>query len=82
MPAHINDFVNDNFDRDDLELFLLAYHNRAEHGLSDNFVDFINGFTLALVYAHREKFPDDENRKWLRIRISMQLAPLYSKLMS
>ena len=82
MPPHINDFVMNTFDVDELELLILNYHNRAENGLALNYADFINGFTMASVYFYRDKFPSYEDRRWLRIRISMLFAPIVHKILN
>jgi hypothetical protein len=82
MPSHINDFVINNFDVDELELLLLNHHNNSERGLTVNYADFVNGFTIAMVYQYRDKFNSHEDRKWLRIRISMLFAPIVHKILN
>ena len=82
MPSYINDFVMNNFDVDELELLLLNYHNRSECGLARSYEDFVNGFTIAMVYIYRDKFSNREDRKWLRIRISMLFAPIIHKILN
>ena len=82
MPAYINDFVVNNFDADELELLILRYHNRSECGLAKEYSDFINGFTIAMVYLYRDKFTIRDDRKWLRIRISMLFAPIIHKILN
>ena len=82
MPSYINDFVTNNFDVDELELLLLNYHNDSEYGLAKEYSDFINGFTIAMVYSYRDKFTSREDRKWLRIRISMLFAPVVHKILN
>jgi hypothetical protein len=82
MPSHINDFVMNTFDVDELELLLLDYHNRSEYGLAENYADFINGFTLATVFAYRDKFLSNDDQRWLRIRISMIFAPIIHKILN
>ena len=82
MPSYINDFVMNNFDVDELELLILNYHNRSEDGLAQNYADLINGFTIAAVYFYRDKFLSYEDRRWLRIRISMLFAPIIHKILN
>ena len=82
MPPHINDFVINNFDVDELELLILGYHNRSEEGIARNYADFINGFTMAVVYLYHDEFTSNEDRRWLRIRVSMLFAPIIHKILS
>lgn len=84
MPSYINDFVINNFDVDELELLILNYHNNADsgYGLAKEYSDFINGFTIAMVYLYQDKFTSREDRKWLRIRISMLFAPILNKILN
>ena len=82
MPSYINDFVVNNFDVDELELLILSYPNRSECGLAKEYADFINGFTVAMVYLYRDRFISREDRKWLRIRISMLFAPIIHKMLN
>ena len=78
MPPYINDLVEKRFG-EDFELFLIQQHNDSEDGLCDNYADFINGFTLAILYLNQDIIPETDH-KWLRIKTSMVVGNVLYKL--
>jgi len=78
MPPYINDFVDEQLN-DEFELFLMRHYNNSENGLYENYVDFINGFTLAISYLNQGIIPEADH-KWLRIKSSMVVGNILYKL--
>ena len=79
MPPDLYFWLHDEVDGGDLEPFIMYYQNRAnarsvkEHQeLFKIKEDFINGFTLAIAYAHHERFTIEELR-WIRMAMSLRL---------
>ena len=73
MPPNIYFWIHDEIDGGDLDPFMGYYANRAKEELFQNKADFINGFTLAVAYIHRERFTIEELR-WVRIAMSTAFA--------
>ena len=80
MPPYINDFVDEQLN-DEFELFLMRHYNNSENGLYENYVDFINGFTLAISYLNQDTIPKTDH-KWLRIKLSMVVGNIFHKLLT
>ena len=80
IPPYIQKLVDDEIDGEDLELFILTEHNNSSTGrLAVDFVDFINGFSLAIMYLYKDKVKEDD-RKWIRIAISIKLRYALEKI--
>ena len=80
IPPHIQKLVDDEIDGEDLELFILTEHNNSSQGsLAVDFIDFINGFSMAIMYSYRNKVKE-EDRKWVRIAISIKLRYALEKI--
>jgi len=69
IPPEIYAWVQEKVDGGHLQTFLAEYEAQKY----ENFADFINGFTLAVTFIHRERFTQAE-RKWVRISMSIILA--------
>ena len=69
IPPEIYAWVQEKVDGGHLQTFLAEYDSKKY----ENFSDFINGFTLAITFIHRERFTQEE-RKWVRISMSIILA--------
>ena len=69
IPPEIYAWVQEKVDRGHLQTFLAEYNLQKYENVSD----FINGFTLAITFIHRERFTQEE-RKWVRISMSIILA--------
>ena len=69
IPPEIYAWVQEKVDGGHLQTFLAEYDSQTY----ENFSDFINGFTLAITFIHRERFTQEE-RKWVRISMSIILA--------
>jgi len=73
LPPDIYEWIKNEFDGGYLEAFLYNYN--LEY---DNLRDFLNGFTLAVLYSHREQFTKDD-WSWVRISVSAILANILTK---
>ena len=69
IPPELYAWVQEKVDGGHLQTFLAEYDSKKY----ENFSDFINGFTLAITFIHRERFTKEE-RKWVRISMSIILA--------
>ena len=67
LPPDVYEWVKNNIDGGYLEPFLLRYNINY-----DNLTDFINGFTLAILYSNQKQFLE-EDWKWTRVSMSMIL---------
>ena len=79
MPPELYFWLHDEVDGGDLAPFIMYYQNRATarsgkapQELFKRKEDFINGFTLAIAYAHHERFTIEELR-WIRMAMSLRL---------
>ena len=73
LPPDVYEWVKKEFDGGNLGSFLQKYN--IEY---DNLRDFLNGFTIAVIYTKQHQFPE-KDWKWLRISISTVLANLLTK---
>ena len=69
IPPEIYAWVQEKVDGGHLQTFLAEYDSKKY----ENFSDFINGFTLAITFIHRDRFTKEE-RKWVRISMSIIFA--------
>ena len=67
IPPDIYRWAREKFDGGHLVSFLKEYKTKD---LYTTLEDFINGFTLAVMYINREQFTQ-EDRKWVRISVSI-----------
>jgi len=80
IPPHIQELVDNEIDGGELELFILTEHNNSSQGhLAMDFVDFINGFSLAIMYLYKNKVKEDE-RRWVRIAVSLKVRYALDKI--
>ena len=78
MPPELYFWLHDEVDGGDLDPFISYYANKAQDGLFQNKVDFINGFTLAVAYVNHEKFTLEE-LSWIRKALSLMLAQVLTQ---
>ena len=74
LPPDVYEWIHNNVDGGFLETFLQKYDINY-----DSLKDFLNGFTLAILYLNQKQFPEEDWR-WIRISMSLALVKILTNL--